>query len=216
MAKKKIILFDLDGTLIDSTEAIYESFCFSCRENGLPVPILQEVKKTIGHTLNDMFSYFGATKDNLPSFVDSYREYYLKIFLEKTKMLPNATTTIELASEFALLGVVTTKTSNRSRELLQYFDVLKYFHTVVGIEDVKFPKPDKEPILTAIHRIDSNTPLSNIFMVGDTILDAKSAIESGVHSIGLACGYGDERDLQKMCDNVFGDSLEAVKYIHTL
>lgn len=216
MAKKKIILFDLDGTLIDSTDAIYESFCFSCRENGLPIPMLQEVKRTIGHTLNDMFSYFGAKKDSLSSFVDSYREHYLKVFLEKTKMLPNATTAIELASEFAILGVVTTKTSNRSRELLQYFDVLKYFETIIGIEDVKYPKPHKEPILTAIRHINSDIPLSDIFMIGDTILDAKSAIESGVHSIGLTCGYGDREDLQKICENVFRNSLEAVEFIHTL
>ncbi|PAF54045.1 hypothetical protein BKH42_02200 [Helicobacter sp. 13S00482-2] len=216
MAKKKIILFDLDGTLIDSTDAIYNSFCFSCQKNQLQIPSLEEVKKTIGHTSSDMFSHFGASQNKLTSFVDSYREYYLKVFLEQTKILPNAISSVQIANEFARLGIVSTKTSKRSIELLEFFDILKYFEIVIGIEDVQFPKPHKEPILCAKNKIDAKASLLDVFMIGDTPLDAKSAIDAGVHPIGVKCGYGAYEDLYKLCENIFEDSLEAVEFIRTL
>lgn len=215
MATQKIILFDLDGTLIDSTQAIFESFCNACETNGLVSPSLQDLKSSIGHTLEDMFLRFGAKVFDLEVLIEAYRQHYRKICLEKTRMLPNATKSLELANKLAKLGIVTTKTAFYSRKILDYFGVLGYFETIVGIEDVNFPKPHEEPILKAIERICPAALFENIFMLGDTILDVNAAKNAGVVPIALKSGYGKEEDLREICENVFEDTLEAVIAIET-
>lgn len=213
---QKVILFDLDGTLIDSTEAIFESFCNACETINLVCPSLQNLKSTIGHTLENMFLSFGAKTFEIEILIEAYRQHYHKICLEKTKMLQNATKSLELASKLGKLGVVTTKTARYSREILEHFGVLEYFETVVGVEDVKFPKPHKEPILKAIERICPNVLFDNVFMLGDTVLDVEAAKSAGVIPIALKSGYGKEEDLHRICENVFEDTFEAVRAIQNL
>ncbi|PAF42648.1 HAD family hydrolase [Helicobacter sp. 11S03491-1] len=215
MAKKKIILFDLDGTLIDSAQAIYESCCVACEQNKLKIPDFQSVRETIGYPLEDMFVSFGADRQNISFLVDSYRKYYHLICLQKTKLLPNATQSLQIAKKFAKLGVVTTKTAKYSKEILEHFEILNYFDVVIGIEDVKFPKPHQEPILRAIEQFNAGISSQNIFMVGDTPLDIYSAINAGVNPIALKSGYGKNEDLLRICQNVFEDALEAVNFIKT-
>ncbi|PAF43608.1 HAD family hydrolase [Helicobacter sp. 11S02596-1] len=214
MEKEKIILFDLDGTLIDSEEAIYESCCVACEKNALKIPALEEVQETIGHTLSDMFLHFGASREKLGICIEVYRHHYKGICLEKTKMLPKATDSILLANEFAYLGVVTTKTARFSRAILEHLGILGYFQTIVGIEDVEFPKPHQEPVLKAIARMGAS--LSNAFMIGDTILDIQSAISAGISPIGVKTGYGNIQAMQAICENIFDDSLEAVGFIKSV
>lgn len=211
MAKKKIVLFDLDGTLIDSTEPIIESFYFACDKFGLKKPDINHLKQTIGHTLENMFLTFNASKKDIQNLIDSYREHYRMVYLQKTKMLPNATKSIQIASEFSTLGIVTTKTSEFSKKILDHFKVLRYFNVVIGIENVTFPKPNAEPITKAIEELKIQN--YEAFMIGDTILDSQSAINAGIKAIGVKSGYGDIKDLEKSCERVFKDTLEAINFI---
>lgn len=107
---KKTILFDLDGTLIDSIDAILNSFQGAFKILGLTPKNNEEIKNLIGHPLEHMFKILYHEKAHLSQeFVLAYREIYSQIYLEQTTLLPKAKEALELAFEIADLGIVTTK-----------------------------------------------------------------------------------------------------------
>ena len=208
----KVILFDLDGTLIDSTEAILESFGVAFKSFGVNIPDNDEIKSHIGHPLDIMFSNLGIEKQDVDNFVAKYKDHYKDISKEKTFLLPNAKKAIELASCHARLGVVTTKTGIFSRILLEHLGVMDFFEVLIGREDVINPKPHPEPIEKAISFFD-NIHKDNCFMIGDTCMDLKSAKNAMINGIGITSGYATIGQLKECGDNIFCDVLEAVENI---
>lgn len=211
MQNTPVILFDLDGTLIDSTEAVYEGFCVAFEKNGGAIPPQERVVELIGHTLEDMFLTLGVPKANIAQHVLDYKAHYRMISKPKTNLLPKARQAILEASKFATLGVVTTKTGRFSRELLEYFEVLHFFKSIVGREDVTNAKPHPEPIFKALSEIGIKEV--SAWMVGDTPLDLLAAQEAGIESVAVLSGYAEEEMLRKYTLNVSKDALEAVYYI---
>ena len=209
----RVILFDLDGTIIDSTEAILDGFRFTFKKFNKVYPGDDEVKKLIGLPLDIMFSKLGIDK-NIDEFVNTYKNRYKVISKDKTKLLPNSKEAIIEASKFARLGVVTTKTALYSKELLKHFGLMDYFEVLIGREDVENPKPHPEPILKAIHLMNANKEAT--WMIGDTCLDMVSAKEAGVKYIGVKFEYESEENLKKCAEIVKKDVLEAILYIKNI
>ena len=151
---KKTILFDLDGTLIDSTSAILKGFDAAFLAHDKKEPDHDALKSLVGYPLEIMFEKLGAKKNLISEYVKEYKACYEKIYLDETVLLPHAMNALKEASTFADVGVVTTKTSKFSIILLEHLDVMKFIKTVVGRDDVVNPKPDPEPINLALKRLD--------------------------------------------------------------
>ena len=149
-----ILLFDLDGTLIDSTEAILESFHHAFDFYNYPHPDDEAIKALIGHPLDYMFAHLGVQEEKVWDFVAVYKEHYRDISTQKTVLLPHAKEAVELAATFAKLGIVTTKTGKYSRVLMEHFGLMDKFEVLIGREHVEHPKPHAEPILKALEAID--------------------------------------------------------------
>lgn len=214
--KKITILFDLDGTLIDSTQAILSGFRAALVAHGRTDFDEHYAKSLIGYTLEDIFSYLGAPQNEIPSYIRSYRDYYLPIFLSQTKLLPKAKEAVEIAYDFADLGIVTTKNSNKLPELLEVLGIRKYFSVLVGRNDVVNPKPNAEPILLALQRLGHDRNLKDVYMIGDTPLDALSAKAAGVNALSVLCGYASFAKLSEYNDKIFDTTFDAVKFIKSL
>jgi phosphoglycolate phosphatase len=210
--KQTIILFDLDGTLLDSTEAILLCFEDSYADFGEKAPKREKIKSLIGHPLDFMYEHLGVEKNRVLDFVDRYKFYYRKRSKEMTHFLPNAKESIIEAAKFARLGVVTTKTGSYSIELLKHMGVMGYFEVLIGRENVTHPKPHPEPILKALHQMDV-TNCNGIWMVGDTCLDMVSGKDAGVQTIGVSCGYGTLEQLQRCTSVIKSDTKSAILHI---
>ena len=109
--------------------------------------------------------------------------------MQETKLLPNVIESLIMASGFAHLGVVTTKTALYSKHILQHFDILKFFSVVIGSEDVQHPKPSAEPILKALCSLPV-APKEQVFMIGDTIYDLEAAQNAQINGVWVRSGYG--------------------------
>ena len=209
----KVILFDLDGTLIDSTEAILEGFEVSFKHFNKTPPKPEEVKKLIGLPLDIMFAKLGIDENGW-DYVDVYKQHYRKISTQKTKLLPFAKEAIKEAKKFARLGIVTTKTARYSKDLLKYFGILDDFEVIIGREDVINPKPHPEPVLKAINLMNAKKETS--WMIGDTCLDMVSAEEAGIRYIGVKWEYESQEKMQKCAEILKENVFEAVEFIKTL
>ena len=206
------ILFDLDGTLIDSTEAILYSFDYSFSKFGIKSPKDELITPLIGVPLPQMFQKLGISDDLVDDMVKSYKECYQKIHTQKTKLLPDSKEALQIAKDIdATMAVVTSKTGKYSIELLEYFGIMKYFDTVVGSEDVTYHKPHPQPINTALKRLNKNT--KDCYMIGDTCIDMSAAKNAKVKGLALLCGYGDNDSLNRCSNNVFQSVKDAVTYI---
>ncbi len=214
MGEKLTILFDLDGTLIDSTDAIVSTFHHSFVVHSREHPSDDEIKALIGYPLDIMYAELGIEEDKVWDFVATYKEQYRKISTQKTELLENAREAVVKASEIATLGIVTTKTGRYSEILMEHFDLMKYFEVLIGREHVQEPKPHAEPILKALQVLKPQD--SDIWMIGDTKLDLISAKNAGINSVGVLCGYGSEEILREHTDIIVDDALKAVEYLAKL
>ena len=215
--KEKIILFDLDGTLIDSTQAIVGTFNYSFKKlnfdfNGND----EDIKNLIGYPLDVMYENLGVNKKDVELFVNTYKDRYRKISLEQTYLLDDAKKSLKLASSFARLGIVTTKTTKYTIPILENYDILKYFEVIIGRQEVTNPKPNPEPIFKAMEKMNVTSSKFDIYMIGDTKLDLIAANEAKVNPIGVLCGYGKIDDLKQYTNHIYISTYYAIEQIQKL
>ncbi len=214
MKKEKIILFDLDGTLIDSTDAITGTF-FHVFENEKfnYEGTIEDIKREIGYPLEIMFGNLGVSKTRVWDFVAAYKNRYQQISKAQTTLLHNAKLSLDVAQKFARMGIVTTKTTQYTIPLLEHMEIFDYFETIIGYQEVKNPKPHPEPIFKAMENMNINSSDYDVWMIGDTKLDMIAAQEASVHSVAVLCGYGEKTELSKYTKNIVSTAYEAVKLI---
>lgn len=214
MDKNKIILFDLDGTLIDSTDAILASFNNSFKKKGFEFKGDDEdIKKLIGYPLDVMYVNLGIEDKYKWEFVDAYKEHYKKISKAQTYLLDDAIEAVELASQIARVSIVTTKTRMYTTPLLENLNIIHHFEVITGRENVENPKPHPEPINITLEQMNYNKEFHDVWMIGDTKLDLIAAAQANINSVGVLCGYGKKDELLQYTNYVENNAFDAVKFI---
>jgi len=175
----KAALFDFDGTLADSFQAITASTNHVRTSYGLPPLPEAEVRKYVGYGLANLMADLvpGAPVDEA---VDRYRAHHSTVMIAETKWMPGVAETIpELARRGLRLGVCSNKRVEFTRELVRTLGLGEYFECTLGPDDVgQRAKPDPAMLLEGLTRL--GVSANETVYVGDMIVDVQTARAAGV------------------------------------
>ena len=204
------LVFDLDGTLIDSSEAVVDAFNHALREKGYAKAPPEAVAATIGHSLSDMFAPYIPTEQDPDEMIGLFRSRFRSVCLEGSRLLPGVPEALaHLAAAGFSLGVATTKPRYFTEPILEHLGVLQYISAVAGAEEVEHLKPAPDALLLVLERL-GKTPQETLF-VGDTPLDVGAARAAGIRVACVLTGHSPEAAVRAANpDRIFAD-LRAVE-----
>ncbi|WP_010647553.1 pyrophosphatase PpaX [Oceanobacillus massiliensis] len=178
----RTILFDLDGTLIDTNELINASFRHTFEHYKLTFTP-EEILEFNGPPLIDTFQKINPEKAE--EMIATYRKHNMAEHDHYVIAFPKVLETIEQLQQHGIsLGIVTTKMRPTVNMGLALTGLDRFFDTIVTIDDVTHPKPHAEPVLKAMEEL--NGDASTTLMVGDNHHDIESGKNAGVLTAGVA------------------------------
>jgi len=182
----RAIVFDLDGTLVDSFEAIHASLIVAMTSLNLPPWDLDTTVRHVGRGVDFLVeSAVGpALKDKA---LELFRTDYAKTCLTRTRLLPTVCETLtRLVRSGYALAVATNKPIDFTRNILEHLGVASYFRCVLGPEQVARPKPAPDMLQAILASLEVQP--SQCLYVGDMPLDVETATQAGVSCILVATG----------------------------
>ena len=181
----RCILFDLDGTLLDSYEAIAESLNTAREAFALPAFSHEEVVRRVGHGLESLMAE-ALGEEHVAEGVRLFRERYRLVCLAKSRLLPGVAATLRtLAARGYRMAVITNKPAYFSRRILDHLGVGDLFPVLYG-PDLAPAKPDPEMALRCLKELGCEP--REAILVGDMLVDRETARRSGIAFFAVPTG----------------------------
>ncbi len=177
------ILFDLDGTLLDTNELIMQSFEQLLGKHYPSQYTRTDILPFLGPTLTETFDKMDPSKT--VEMIEEYREWNIAHHDELSIEFDGVTETLtQLASNGIRMAIVSTKRNDMVEKGLALLGIRHLFETVIGLDDVTHPKPNPEPLLLAMERM--GVTKDEVLMVGDNFHDIEGGKNAGVLTAGVA------------------------------
>ncbi len=209
----KLAIFDWDGTMMLTTDAIVESIRYTCSFLGYPDPGIEKTRSAIGLGRADTMRFLvpSCPKEKWEAFENFYRERYLAYEKEISLVSGMRELLDALRSHSVKLAIATGKSERGLNRVLTSNDLIGFFNaTRVGA--IKNPKPNPEMILEILDELE--VPKSDAVMIGDSKLDLQMALNAGVAAIGVSYGATSREDLMTLPNvGVANDVSELTKLL---
>ena len=207
---KKLFIFDLDGTLVDTAPDFKNSINYMLNELNETEVTLEEIRNWVGYGAKELIRRTVLDK-NIPH--DEKRiEEMLKIFLvhythnidDDSVLFNNVKNVLEfLKNNGVKLAVCTNKMERLSNILLEKLNVLHMFDYLVGGDSLSKSKPDPFPLLNICEKLNIET--SDSIMIGDSVTDLNAGKGAGMPVVLVSYGYTDNKDIYNEADLVIND-----------
>ena len=205
-----LVVFDWDGTLMDSTATIASSIQRACEDLGLPVPSDSAAQHVIGLGLADALTYAvpELTPELLPAMLERYRYHYLSRDAIITLFEGAKDMLAELKNAGHLVAIATGKNRVGLDRALQQCDLVEIFDAT-RTADESLPKPDPKMLFDLTLAL--GIPMSSTIMVGDTTHDLSMASHAGAAGVGVSYGAHPRAALEALSPLALLDSLAALR-----
>jgi 2-phosphoglycolate phosphatase len=189
----RYLIFDLDGTLIDSSEGVVEAVNYSLRRTGHAERSHSEISRYIGYPLKQMYGDFGVGP--FPELYRHFQERAAESVVSSSRLLEGADETVaRLHGEGWRLAIATTKVRRHVEAIVGKFGWSGTFDVLVGGDDVSKVKPDPEAFRLAMKQLGADPALTVV--VGDTVNDVLAAKAVPVTVVAVCSPYGGETELR--------------------
>jgi len=184
------LLFDLDGTLIDSKRDLAHSVQYLQKEYGAPVSSEKQVGAFIGDGVVKLVERALPELDaaNLEEAVDSFKRYYRRHCVEHTRVYPGVLSTLKYFRQ-KKMAVVTNKPVRVSGYILDQLGLSSFFKVLIGGDSLPNKKPHPEPVLSALRTMRLENP-RRVVMIGDGPNDVESGRAAGTYTCRIRSNIG--------------------------
>lgn len=203
----KLIIFDLDGTLVDTSIDITNALNYALKPYGMKDLMVEDTIKMVGEGITRLVEkVLGDEKiQKRDVVIERFLDYYTEHLIDYSSVYPHVRETLEKLNGYKK-AVISNKREYLSTRLLDKLNLLKYFDLVIGSDTTSERKPSAIPVIHVFTKL-GVSPQESI-MVGDSNYDIEAGKKAGVKTVAVTYGYR-ERQYLKDADYVI-DSIEEL------
>ncbi len=197
----RVILFDLDGTLVDTIPDLADSLGLAMKAMGMPAPAEDTVRLWVGNGVTRLLKRAVTGEMNGEPDDDAlehacclFKDAYAQHLCVRSRVYPDVIETLAVLQrrEFRM-GVVTNKPQAFTKPLLNQLDLTGYFGVVLSADSLPVQKPDPTPVLNAMEKLQGTA--CGTLLVGDSSTDIQAARAAGMPAVAVSYGYNHGRDI---------------------
>ena len=219
LAKTYALIFDLDGTLVDSAPDLREAVNGALKTQGLRPLTIEESRSFIGNGMHKFCERAliaaGGPISHLDEFYDEFQQNYVAYPVTKTRLMPAISQTLTAAKNSGFrLGICTNKAEAIAREILDQLQVIDFFDSVVGSIDGRPLKPHPEPLRICGEQLGVGS--EQIVLIGDSAADVQAARNASMHCVLIRGGYTDINPDELEANGVIDRADHIFNYLATI